>query len=94
MARSKVHHAHQTHPAVVKRLARIIGHLQGVVRMIEAEKSCPEVLQQMSAVMAALVTTRKVFLEDHIKGCIVEAVRDQKVDEAMEELERVLAFMA
>lgn len=88
------HHVHSTHPAVLKRLARIVGHLQGISRMIEAKKSCPEVLQQMAAVMAALDKTRKVFLEDHIKGCIVEAVRARKPDQAIEELERVLSLMA
>lgn len=87
-------HVHSTHPAVIKRIARIVGHLQGIARMIEAKKGCPEVLQQMSAVMAALEGTRKVFLEDHIKGCIVEAVRSRKADQAVEELERVLSFLS
>ena len=93
-AKAQHDHVHRTHPAVVKRLARIAGHIQGIARMIEAKKSCPEVLQQMAAVMAALDSTRKVFLEDHIKGCIVQAVRDRKADEAVEEIERVLALIA
>lgn len=84
---------HQSHPAVLKRLARSIGHLQAIVRMIEEHKSCPEVLQQMSAVLASIESARKVFLEDHIRGCIVEAVREQKVEEALKELQRVLSFI-
>lgn len=87
-------HPHSTHPTVLKRIARIVGHLQGVARMIEAKKSCPEVLQQMAAVMAALDGTRKLFLEDHIKGCIVDAVRARKPEAAIEELERVLSLLA
>lgn len=77
----------------MKRLARAAGHLQGIIRMIETEKSCPEVLQQMSAVIAAIESSRKVFLEDHIRGCILNAVRTKNSDEAFKELESVLALM-
>lgn len=86
-------HVHSTHPAVIKRLARTIGHIQGIIRMIEAKKTCPEVLQQMSAVIAAIESTRRVFLEDHIRGCIVDAVRLKQSDHALEELERVLLLI-
>lgn len=94
MNAKKKHEPHQTHPAVLKRLARAIGHLQAISRMIEEHKTCPEVLQQMSAVLASIESARKVFLEDHIRGCIVEAVRKRKVDEALEELQRVLSFLS
>lgn len=89
----KHHEVHSTHPAVMKRLARAIGHMQGIIRMIEARKSCPEVLQQMSAVIAAIESSRKVFLEDHIRGCILDAVRTKDSDHAFKELESVLALM-
>ena len=88
------HAIHTTHPAVRRRLARAVGHLQGVIRMIEAQKSCPEVLQQMGAVIAAVESTRKVFLEDHIRGCILDAVQSKSPDRAFEELQRVLSLLA
>ncbi len=83
-------HIHSTHPAVIKRIARIVGHLEGISRMIQAGKPCPEVLQQMAAVMAALESTRKVFLKDHIKGCVVDAVRSRRPDAAVEEIVALL----
>jgi DNA-binding FrmR family transcriptional regulator len=81
------------HTRVQKRLARIVGHMQGVSRMIAAEKSCVEILQQMAAVIGALVTTRKLFIEDHLRGCIVEAVRSGASGDAVEEVERVLSLL-
>lgn len=90
----KPHAVHSTHPAIVKRLSRAVGHLQGIIRMIEAKKSCPDVLQQMSAVIAAIESSRKVFLEDHIRGCILEAVRTKDSQDALKELERALALMS
>jgi DNA-binding FrmR family transcriptional regulator len=92
--RHKTHAVHSSHPAVMKRLARAAGHIQGIIRMIEAKKSCPEVVQQMSAVIAAIESTRKVFLEDHIRGCILDAVRAKKPDAAFKELEHVLSLMS
>lgn len=61
--------------------------------MIEAGKTCPEVLQQMSAVIASIEASRKVFLEDHIRGCILDAVRTKDSESAFKELESVLALM-
>ena len=88
------HTPHGTHPMVTKRLARITGHIEAIRRMIEEEKSCPDVLQQMAAVIASLKSTRRLFLEDHIRGCIIEAATSGEPDRAVEELERVLSFMA
>ena len=89
----KHHEVHTTHPAVMKRLARAVGHLQAIIRMIESKKTCPEVLQQMSAVIAAIEGSRRVFLEDHLRGCILDAVRTKQSESALEELERVFPLI-
>jgi len=84
---------HQTHPDVVKRLKRATGHLNAIVTMIEDERSCPEVLQQMSAVLAAIQKSRKIFLEDHLTGCIVEAAASGDSDAALEEMSATLRMI-
>ena len=40
---------HETHPEIINRLKRASGHLQKVVEMIEKEKGCLEVAQQLQA---------------------------------------------
>ncbi len=67
-------HIHQNTKAVLNRLSRAIGHLESVKRMVEDGKDCSEVLIQLSAVIAALNSTGKVILQDHIGTCIVDAV--------------------
>jgi CsoR family transcriptional regulator, copper-sensing transcriptional repressor len=67
-------HSHQNTKTVLNRLSRASGHLEAVKRMVEDEKDCTEVLIQLSAVIAALKSTGKVILADHIANCIVDAV--------------------
>ena len=67
-------HVHENQKAVINRLARAIGHLEKVKRMVEAGADCSEVLIQLAAVRAALDATGKVILKDHLRHCMVDAV--------------------
>ena len=69
-------HNHEHTDAVLKRLSRAIGHLQRVKRMVDEDYDCSEVLIQLAAVRAALESTGKVILQDHIQHCIVDAVEE------------------
>lgn len=69
-------HTHKNKKLVINRLARAIGHLEKVKRMVEEDTDCPEVLVQLAAVRGALDSTGKVILQDHIQHCIVDAVED------------------
>ena len=67
-------HVHENQKAVLNRLARAIGHLEKVRRMVEEGHDCSEVLVQLAAVRSALDNTGKVILQDHIRHCMVDAV--------------------
>ena len=69
-------HVHENKKVVSNRLARAIGHLQRVQRMVDEDYDCSEVLIQLAAVRAALESTGKVILQDHIQHCIVDAVEE------------------
>ena len=70
-----VPHIHENQKAVVNRLARAIGHLNKVKRMVEEGYDCADVLVQLAAVRSALDNTGKVILGDHIRHCMVDAVQ-------------------
>ena len=67
-------HVHENQKAVVNRLARAIGHLEQVKRMVEEGHDCSEVLIQLAAVRSAIDNTGKVIMKDHMRHCIVDAV--------------------
>ncbi len=69
-------HVHENTKAVTNRLARLIGHLTSVKKMVEDGRDCSEVLIQLAAVKSAINNVSKVILQDHIRHCIVDAVED------------------
>lgn len=69
-------HVHENKKLVLNRLARAIGHMEKVRRMVEEDCDCAEVLTQIAAVRAAIENTGKVILQDHLQHCIVDAVED------------------
>jgi len=86
-------HVHENQKAVVNRLARAIGHLEKVKRMVEEGCDCSEVLVQLAAVRSALDNTGKVILQDHIRHCMVDAVAagdEEAVDDLCSAIEKFL----
>lgn len=82
-------HVHENQKAVVNRLARAIGHMEKVKRMVEEGYDCSEVLVQLAAVRSAIDNTGKVILQDHIRHCMVEAVEEGDTD-AIDDLCRAI----
>nr|WP_294902360.1 metal-sensing transcriptional repressor [uncultured Eubacterium sp.] len=77
-------HHHPNSKAVSNRLARAIGHLEAVKRMVDREEDCAEILIQLAAVRSAINNAGKVILIDHLNHCIVEAVEDDDLDKIKE----------
>ncbi len=70
---------------LITRLNRIEGQVRGIKSMVEEERYCVDILNQVSAVQAALNSFNKKLLENHIHSCVVEDIRAGK-DEVVEEL--------
>ncbi|MBI5296317.1 MAG: metal-sensitive transcriptional regulator [Chloroflexi bacterium] len=70
----------------LRRLKTIEGHLKGVIRMVEEDAYCIDVIRQIQAVEAALNKVSSQILENHLNSCVITAIQgdDQK------ERERVL----
>ena len=61
----------ETKASVKRRLNRIAGQVAGIQRMIDEERYCVEVLNQIAAVRSALDAMGVELLTDHIQGCVV-----------------------
>ena len=70
----------------LRRLKTIEGHLRGVIRMVEEDAYCIDVIRQIQAVEGALNKVNAQILENHLNSCVITAVQgnDKK------ERERVL----
>lgn len=67
-------HLHAVHPDVVKRLKRASGHLQNVISMMEDERPCLEIVQQLHAVERAINAAKKLVIHDHLDHCLEDVV--------------------
>jgi DNA-binding FrmR family transcriptional regulator len=79
---------------LLRRLSRIEGQVRGIARMIEREEYCVDILQQTSALRAAVDAVSLLVLEDHVQGCIRTAAErgeaEQYVDEILDVVRRTL----
>jgi DNA-binding FrmR family transcriptional regulator len=61
--------------ALLDRLRKIEGQVRGVARMIESDRYCVDVLNQIAAIQAALAKVEFALLEKHTRGCVADALR-------------------
>lgn len=82
--------------SALQRLHRIAGQVRGLERMVEQQRYCIEIVQQIAAVEAALHRLSAAILENHMQTCVADAfaTNDPSVQrEKIEELIRVFHFM-
>ena len=82
------------HPSHKKQLAsikRIEGQVRGVAKMVDEEKYCIDILNQIKAVKNALSTVEGKILKNHLKACVKDALKsDQVFEDKVEELMKTL----
>jgi CsoR family transcriptional regulator, copper-sensing transcriptional repressor len=61
----------------LKRLKTIEGHLKGIIRMVEEEAYCIDVIRQIQAVEAALGKVSSHILDEHLNSCVITAIRGE-----------------
>lgn len=85
---------HPDHSAQLNRLNRIVGQLNGVKRMIEERRYCPEILTQVRAAGAALKSIELLVLGTHLRHCVAEAVLAHDSKQAETKIEELVALLA
>lgn len=84
---------HPDHSSQVARLNRVIGQIEGIKRMIQTRRYCPEILVQTRAIASALKAVEVGIIEKHVRHCVSEALAARKpkeIDRKIEELVTIL----
>jgi DNA-binding FrmR family transcriptional regulator len=76
---------------VAKRIARIHGHVHGIMEMLEQGRSYSEVVQQISAVKAGLDSAVQIIVEDLVEDCIAKSRKNKSAAAPALELKEVIA---
>ena len=78
--------------ALGKRMSRIEGQVRGIAKMIEDDRYCIDVLTQVAAAQSALDAVGLELLEQHLHGCVQDAVQSgdgaRAIDEALTVIRR------
>ncbi|OIQ88660.1 copper-sensing transcriptional repressor CsoR [mine drainage metagenome] len=86
---------HSSHPDIIKRLKRAEGHIKSIITMLEEERDCLDIAQQLQAVESALGSAKKTLVHDHIDHCLEHAVREgtQSADETIREFKAITKYL-
>ena len=62
----------ETKIRLIKRLRRVEGQIRGIQAMLEEERDCKEIMQQLSAVSSAVKSTSRRFFQDYAALCLMD----------------------
>ena len=85
--------SHPCHKEQISSIKRIEGQVRGILKMVEDEKYCIDILNQLKAVKNAISTVEGKILKSHLQECVKDALTDSnnfddKVDELLKTLKR------
>jgi DNA-binding FrmR family transcriptional regulator len=81
-------------PKLLSRLSRIEGQVRGIARMIEDDRYCIEVLDQVQAIKAALKKVEDEILKSHAAHCVSNAINNGDKDDAREKFSELVDLFA
>jgi DNA-binding FrmR family transcriptional regulator len=86
---------HLSHPDILKRLKRAEGHLKSTIAMLEQDRDCLEIAQQLQAVESAITNAKKALVHDHIDHCLEQAVKAGKrsANDAVQEFKAITKYL-
>jgi DNA-binding FrmR family transcriptional regulator len=80
----------QTHKKnLLSRLRKIEGQVRGLVRLVEKDTYCIDVITQTSAVKQALSGVEDVLMENHLSTCAINQIKKGKAEKAKAEILKV-----
>lgn len=75
---------------LIKRLNRIEGQVKGIQKMVEEERYCIDILTQISAIRSAINKVGSIILENHIKGCVANSIKEDNSEESIAEIMKTI----
>ena len=86
-------YADELHRNLLDRLSRVEGQVRGVAKMVESQRPCLEVLQQLSSVQAALKGVTKTVLRNYLERCATDAIRSGETGVYDELMDAIYKFV-
>jgi len=78
--------------SALNRLKTVRGHVDAVLRMVEEERYCPDIMKQVSALQGSLEGVNRVLLQNHVETCVLEHVEQGRSAQVVDELLETLRY--
>ena len=76
--------------ATIRRLKRVEGQVRGVIRMLEEDRYCIDVLHQMQAIKSAVARAESEILKDHAATCVENAISSGDMENQREKVSELI----
>ena len=88
-----MHMEDEKREAVLQRLRRIEGQVRGLQRMVEEDRYCGDILDQISSVQKALRSTGKIVTRNHLETCVTDALRSGDAEAAERTYDEIMDLL-
>jgi len=78
---------------ICARLARIEGQIRGLQRMVEADRYCGDILDQIHSVQKALKSVGREITRNHLETCVTDALRSGDDEKARETYDEIMGLL-
>jgi DNA-binding FrmR family transcriptional regulator len=77
----------------LKRLRRIEGQIRGLHKMVEDERYCADIIVQIASVQEALRGVSRSLMQNHLRHCTTDAIRNGSVEQAAAQYDEILELI-
>lgn len=85
---------HPDHSEHLKRLNRVRGQLDGVQKMIEERRYCPDIVFQIRAAAKALQAVESEIMKTHVHGCVKTAIKSRDEKEVAKKIDEIMNLVS
>lgn len=82
-------HEHPSHDAQLKKLNRVAGQVEGIKKMVEERRYCPDILTQLRAARAAIKSIEADIMTKHLHHCVQSAMEEGDAKGVATKLEEI-----
>ncbi len=79
-----------TQKDALTRLKKIEGQIRGIMKMVENEKYCIDIINQITAAEKALTGVSKIIMKRHVESCVASAISEGRGQAAIDELVKTI----
>ena len=84
--------SHPDHSKEISRLNRIAGQIEGIKKMIEDNRYCPDIMTQLKAIQSATKAVESSILQKHLESCVKDAFNSKDKKQTEEKINELVSL--